>query len=143
MATFLCRFPPPEPGRDELGMAETASPWPEPSVLSGTRRCVREQRMQSGEEGLHPKIRSDSLRSTFAYSLAPLGLCCCCERGTAMVSLLCSMCSGLGGLSGCGKWAWLLHGRWGFSGPGIRTVSPELAGGFLTTGPQGKCLLGS
>ena len=60
------------------------------------------------------------------------------EWGTAMASLLCSTCSGLGGLSGCGSRAWLLHGRRRFSGPGVRPVSAELAGGFLTTGPPGS-----
>ena len=45
------------------------------------------------------------------------------------------------GLSSCGSRAWLLCGMWDLPGPGIETVSPELAGGFLTTVPPGKSLL--
>ena len=41
-------------------------------------------------------------------------------------------------LSSCGAWAKLLHGVWNLPGPGIRPVSPALAGRFLTTGPPGR-----
>ena len=30
-------------------------------------------------------------------------------------------------------WAWLLLGTWGLSGPAVKSVSPALVGGFLTT----------
>ena len=40
--------------------------------------------------------------------------------------------------SSCGTWAWLLQGRWDHSGPGLKPVSPPLAGGFLAAGPPGK-----
>ena len=33
----------------------------------------------------------------------------------------------------CGPRAWLLWGMWDLPGPGIRSVSPALAGGFLIT----------
>ena len=38
-------------------------------------------------------------------------------------------------LSSCGARAQLLRGMWNLPGPGIKPVSPALAGGFLTTGP--------
>ena len=41
-------------------------------------------------------------------------------------------------LSSCGVWALLLHGMWDLLGPGLKPVSPALAGGFLTTVPPGK-----
>ena len=41
-------------------------------------------------------------------------------------------------LSSCGPRAWLLCGTWDLPGPGLEPVSPELAGGFLTTGPPGS-----
>ena len=37
-----------------------------------------------------------------------------------------------------GMWASLLHGMCDLSRPGIEPVSPTLADGFLTTGPQGS-----
>ena len=42
------------------------------------------------------------------------------------------------GLSSYGAWAWLLRGMWDLPRPGIKRMSPALAGGFLTTGPPGK-----
>ena len=41
-------------------------------------------------------------------------------------------------LNSCGARAYLLRGMWDFPGPGIKLVSPALAGGFVTTVPQGK-----
>ena len=41
-------------------------------------------------------------------------------------------------LSSCGARAQLLRGMWDLPGPGIEPMSPELAGGFLTTAPPGK-----
>ena len=38
-------------------------------------------------------------------------------------------------LSACGEWAQLLCGMWDLPGPGLKPVSPELAGGLLTTPP--------
>ena len=43
-------------------------------------------------------------------------------------------------LSSCGARAQLLCGMWDLSGPGLKPVSPALAGGFLTTVPPGKPL---
>ena len=42
-----------------------------------------------------------------------------------------------GRLSSCSTWALLLHGLWDLPGPGIKLVSPVLAGGFFTTEPPG------
>ena len=41
-------------------------------------------------------------------------------------------------LSSCGAWAKLFHSMWHLPEPGMEPVSLALAGGFLTTGPQGK-----
>ena len=41
-------------------------------------------------------------------------------------------------LSSCGTRAWLLHSMWDLPRPGLESVSPALAGGFLTTAPPGK-----
>ena len=43
-------------------------------------------------------------------------------------------------LSNCGSRAQLLHSMWDLPGPGLKPVSPALAGGFLTTAPPGKPL---
>ena len=43
-------------------------------------------------------------------------------------------------LSSCGSRALLLRGMWDLLGPGLKSVSPALAGGFLTTAPPGKSL---
>ena len=42
------------------------------------------------------------------------------------------------GLDCCGTQAELPHGKWDLLRPEVKPVSPELAGGFLTTGPPGK-----
>ena len=47
---------------------------------------------------------------------------------------------GLTVCSSCGSWAWLLHVMWDLPGPGIKPVSPALAGRFFTTEPPGKPL---
>ena len=44
-------------------------------------------------------------------------------------------------LSSCGTQAQLLHSMWDLPGPGLEPMSPALAGGFLTTAPQGKLLV--
>ena len=41
-------------------------------------------------------------------------------------------------LSSCGTRAQLLHSMWDLLGSGLEPLSPELAGGFLTTVPPGK-----
>ena len=43
-------------------------------------------------------------------------------------------------LSSCGAQALLLRGIWDLPGGGIESMSPALAGGFLTTVPPGKSL---
>ena len=43
--------------------------------------------------------------------------------------------------SSCGARAYLLCGMWDLPGPGLKPVSPALAGGFLTTAPPGKPVL--
>ena len=42
------------------------------------------------------------------------------------------------GLCSCGSWAQLLHGTWDLPRPGIKPVSPALAGRFFTTEPPRK-----
>ena len=51
--------------------------------------------------------------------------------------LLRSTGSRCAGFSSCGTWAQLLH-AWDLPRPGLETVSPALAGRFLTTAPPGK-----
>ena len=41
-------------------------------------------------------------------------------------------------LSSCGAQAWLFSGMWDLPGPGVKPVSPESVGGFLTTASPGK-----
>ena len=41
-------------------------------------------------------------------------------------------------LSSCGARAWLLCGMWDLLRPGLKPVSPAMAGRFLTTAPPGK-----
>ena len=41
-------------------------------------------------------------------------------------------------LSSCGAWAQSLCGMWDLPRPGLESVSPALAGRFLTTAPPGK-----
>ena len=41
-------------------------------------------------------------------------------------------------LSSCGARAEFLRGMWDLPRPGLKPVSPALAGGFLTTAPPGK-----
>ena len=41
-------------------------------------------------------------------------------------------------LSNCGSWAQSLHGMWDLPRPGVKPVSPALAGRFSTTAPPGK-----
>ena len=41
-------------------------------------------------------------------------------------------------LSSCGSWAQLLRGMWDLSRPGLKPVSPALAGRLPTTEPPGK-----
>ena len=43
-------------------------------------------------------------------------------------------------LSSCGAQAWLLRGMWDLPGQGLESMSPALAGRFLTTAPPGKPL---
>ena len=44
-------------------------------------------------------------------------------------------------LSSCGAWAQLLRGMWDLPGPGLKPMSPALAGRFLSTAPPGKSLV--
>ena len=101
--------------------------------------------------------------------MAALGLRCCTQAFFSCVergyfSLRCegfslrwllllqntgSRCTGLSSrgtwalecrLSSCGARAWLLRGMWDLPRPGLKSMSPALAGGFLTTAPPGKSL---
>ena len=74
------------------------------------------------------------------------GFSCCGARALGMwvsvvVALRLSSCSLRAlehGLSSYGARAQLLRGMWDLPGPGLKPVSPALAGGFLTTAPPGK-----
>ena len=44
-------------------------------------------------------------------------------------------------VSNCGAQAYLLRSMWDLPRQGLKPVSPELAGGFLTTAPPGKSLI--
>ena len=52
--------------------------------------------------------------------------------------LLQSMGSRHVGFSSCGTWAQLLRSMWDLPRPGLKPVSPAMAGRFLTTAPPGK-----
>ena len=80
-------------------------------------------------------------------------LCLCCSAGFPPVAASGGLRSGSprGGVSCCREqalelqpqwlWrtrAWLLRGTWDLPGPGIKPMSPALAGRFLTTEPPGK-----
>ena len=91
----------------------------------------------------------------FILFLAALGLRCCArafssygERGLlfvvvrrlliAVVFFLQSTGSRRAGFSSCGSRPQLLCSMWDLPGPGLKPVSPALAGGFLPTAPPGK-----
>ena len=74
----------------------------------------------------------------------------CCKQGLlSSCRALASHCSGFScyaaraldrvGFCSCGAWTQLLWGMWDLPGPRIKPMFPVLAGGFLTTGPPGKC----
>ena len=87
--------------------------------------------------------------------MAVLGLCFCVrafsscgERGplfiavrgplTVTASLVAEHRLQMCRLSSCGSRSQLLGGMWDLPRPGLRPVSPALAGGFSTTAPPGK-----
>ena len=86
--------------------------------------------------------------------LAALGLCCCTWlslvassggypslRSSGSRRMGFSTCGSWAlecRLSSCDAWAQLLRGTWDPPGPGLKRVSPALAGRFLTTAPPGK-----
>ena len=91
------------------------------------------------------------------YISGLLGLCCVrafssccgrCGRGYSPVvvrkashcSSLCCLAQALGAWASVvgTPWVWLPLGMWDPPRPGIKPMSPALAGGFLTTGPPGK-----
>ena len=76
------------------------------------------------------------------------GFCCC---GAQAVGARASVVEARG-LSSCGLWAlelslsscgaqaYLFCGMWDLPGPGLKPVSPALAGRFLTTAPPGNSI---
>ena len=72
----------------------------------------------------------------------------CCKRGplfivvcgplTIVASLVAEHKLQTRRLSSCGTWALLLHGMWDLPRPGLKSVSPAMAGRFSTTAPPGK-----
>ena len=78
--------------------------------------------------------------------LVVLGLCCCTWAFSScgewgLLSSWSARVSHCGGFSCCGAQAQLLCSMWNPSRPGIRLISPALAGGFLLTVPPGKSLV--
>ena len=79
--------------------------------------------------------------SSSFFFLAALGLCCCVwafssygEQQFYSFKAWASHCSGFS----CSLWAKLPLGMWNLLGPMIKSISPTLAGGLLTTGSPGK-----
>ena len=70
-------------------------------------------------------VMTPGLQSTGSVAAVP-GLSSCDSRATEHR------------LSGCGSWAWLLHGAWKLPRPRTEPESPALAGGFFTSGPPRK-----
>ena len=60
------------------------------------------------------------------------GFSCCDARASIVV---------VRGLSSCGAGAQLFCSMWDLPGPGLKPMSPALAGRFLTTAPPGKSLV--
>ena len=58
--------------------------------------------------------------------LTAVSLCCLAQALGAWASVVVT------------PWAWLPLGMWDPPRPGIKPMSPALAGGFLITGPPGK-----
>ena len=61
-----------------------------------------------------------------------------CGPLTIMASLVAEHRLHMHRLSNCGSWAQLLRGMWDLPRPGLKPVSPALAGRFSTTVPPGK-----
>ena len=107
--------------------------WSTGSRLTGFSSCgsrALERRLSScGTRALEHVGFSSAvcgLSSCGAWALGHMGFSSCGSR-----ALECR-------LSSCGTWALLLHGMWDLPRPGIKPVSPALAGRFLTTAPPGK-----
>ena len=74
------------------------------------------------------------------------GFCCCGAwplgaRASVVVACWFSSCGSWvleHRLSSCGARPWLPHGMWDLPRPGLKPMSPALAGRFLTTAPPGK-----
>ena len=100
--------------------------------------------------GSFPVVVSRGYSSLCCAGLSLGGLSCCRARAlgawaSAAVALGLSSCGSMAlehRLSSCGSWTQLLRGMWDPPGPGLEPVSPALAGGFLTTAPPGKPLVG-
>ena len=140
---------------------------PEPAAMGG------EASFNTLLEALVPRNRmsiqflygSAFFKSNFIYLfMAVLDLRCCVSATLWLVCAWASHCCGFScgaralGCSGfrscssrapedsfnsCHEWALLLCGTWDLPRPGIKPVSPALAGGFFTTAPPGKPRSGS
>ena len=138
-----------------------AGRWWEPHHVWGTETCkdfrFNLQLVAHYLSSFHAFLFRIALlkNNLFIYFWLCLGLpCCtrafssCSKRGCPLLqcsefllwwflSLWC-MGSRHTGFSSCSTEASLLHCMWDLPGPGIEPLSPELAGGFLTTRPPGK-----
>ena len=91
-------------------------------------------------------LQLQGVGATGAWSSHCGGFSCCGARALgawASVVVACRLSScGLQALecrlSSCGAQDQLLHGMCDLPGPGLKHMSPALAGGFLTTAPPGK-----
>ena len=92
---------------------------------------------------LHCCIQTFSICSKWGASLSGAvqrllcdGLPCCGAWAQGLQALVFSVC----GLSSFDTGALLPSGLWDLPGPGIKSVSPELTGRFLTTGQLEKSI---
>ena len=76
-------------------------------------------------------VVSRGLLSSCGERASPCGGFSCC----------CAQALGCRGFSSCGAWALLPRGMWNLPRPGIKPVSPSLAGRFLSTGQPGKPMI--
>ena len=96
-----------------------------------------------GASGGYSLLRCTGFSLQWLLSLWSTGFRCMGFSSCGLWALECRLSSfGLRALqhrlSSCGAQAQLLHGMWDLPGPGIKPVSPALAGGFLTIMPPGK-----
>ena len=106
-------------------------------AVLGLRCCMRDF-SGCGRAGatLHCRAQASHCRSFSCFRAWTLG-----AQASVVVARGLSSCGTRAlerRLSSCGAWAELLRGMWDLPGPGLKPVSPELAGGLPITAPPGK-----